>query len=329
MTYLDQMMTIRRMETSAGELYRAKKIRGFCHLYSGQEALCVGMRAASTDDDSYCSAYRVHGWAYVMGRTVKEVMGELIGSESGCSLGKGGSMHMYTDRFFGGNGIVGAQVPITAGLALANQYLDNKTMAVGLYGDGASNQGQVFEAYNMAKLWNLPCLFVCENNKYGMGTSAERSSSNTSYYTRGLSCNVPGLWVDAMDILSVKAATAWAREYTIEHGPLVVEMETYRYHGHSMSDPDTTYRERSEIAEMRKIEDPIIKLKQTIIDAGWSDEKELKAMEKEIRKKVDTEVAAAQAVPQPPMSHIANHILDGEPITVRGCDVTLEYSSTA
>lgn len=199
------MMTIRRFETAAGELYRGKEIRGFCHLYSGQEAIAVGMKAGLREDDDIISAYRVHGWAYVLGASVKQVIGELLGNSSGMSNGKGGSMHMYGDHFYGGNGIVGAQVPVGAGIALANKYQDKGTVCVSLYGDGASNQGQNFEAYNIAKLMSLPAIFVCENNKFGMGTSAERSSANTKYYTRGDYC--AGIHVDGMDVLAVKQAT--------------------------------------------------------------------------------------------------------------------------
>lgn len=238
--FFRDMATIRRFETKAGELYRAKSIRGFCHLYSGQEACAVGIKGGLRSQDSVITAYRVHGWAYVLGWSVKAVMAELFGTSAGCSLGKGGSMHMYGENFLGGNGIVGAQVPVGAGAALAHQYLGTGGVNFALYGDGASNQGQVFEAYNIAKLWKLPVVFVCENNKYGMGTHDHRSSASTKYYTRG--DYVPGIWVDGMDVLAVKQAAQFAIEFANNEGPLVMELETYRYHGHSMSDPDTTYR---------------------------------------------------------------------------------------
>jgi len=325
MKWLKQMMVIRRMETAAGELYRKKEIRGFCHLYSGQEAVATGMMAGLEANDAIISAYRIHGWSYLLGATVQEVIGELLGKNCGMSLGKGGSMHMYGDDFYGGNGIVGAQVPLGAGLALANQYLDNKTVSVSLYGDGASNQGQVFEAYNIAKLWDLPAIFVCENNKYGMGTSSERSSANNKYYTRG--DYIPGIWADGMDILAVKEATAYARDYAMNRGPIVMEMETYRYHGHSMSDPDTTYRERSEIEMNRKTLDPIVTFKERIESAGWATMAEMKVMEKQVRKEVDAEVELARADSQPPLTELINHIYTGEKMkNVRGCDVTISYS---
>lgn len=326
--WLRQMMVIRRMETAAGELYRKKQIRGFCHLYSGQEAVATGMVAALNSEDAVISAYRIHGWGYLLGLTVQQVIGELLGKQSGCSLGKGGSMHMYAPNFYGGNGIVGAQVPLGAGLALANKYLDNGTVSVSLYGDGASNQGQIFEAYNIAKLWKLPSIFVCENNKYGMGTSAERSSANFHYYTRG--DYIPGVWVDGMDILAVKEATAFARDHALNEGPIVMEMETYRYHGHSMSDPDTTYRDREEIADTRKNLDPIGTFKDRIESAGWATAPEMKQMEKDVRKAVQVEIDAAVADIQPPLTELINHIYTGEKMeNVRGCDITLAYSQGA
>eukprot|EP00045_Choanoeca_perplexa_P009894 m.98098 g.98098 ORF g.98098 m.98098 type:complete len:381 (-) comp15068_c0_seq3:2135-3277(-) len=316
--YYKDAQTIRRMETTAGEMYRGKHIRGFCHLYSGQEAVCVGMTAAFTDVDSIVTAYRCHGWAYCWGWSVKQVLAELFGNSAGASLGKGGSMHMYGERFYGGNGIVGAQVPVGAGIGLAHQYNGDGGVNFAFYGDGASNQGQVFEAYNIAKLWNLPVVFVCENNKYGMGTSAERSSASTEYYTRG--DYVPGIWVDGMDVLAVREATAFAIEYAKENGPLVMEMETYRYHGHSMSDPDTTYRTRDDIKRMRTDFDPIIGLKNRMLEAGFATEDEIKAVDKEIRSQVKKEAEEALASDPTPMSELTNDIFV-EPVTnVRGCD---------
>ena len=328
MAYLRDMMVIRRLETQAGNAYRAKQIRGFCHLYSGQEAVCVGMKGAMTPDDDIVSAYRIHGWAYCMGRTVQQVLGELYGTAIGCSEGKGGSMHMYGDHFFGGNGIVGAQVPLGAGIAYASQYLGRNAVCYSLYGDGASNQGQCFEAYNIAKLNNYPAIFVCENNKFGMGTSAERSSANTDYYTRG--DYVPGIWVDAMDVLAVRNACEHARAYALEHGPVVMEMETYRYSGHSMSDPDATYRTRDDIANARKLRDPIMKLKQRIVDQGWATEEELKALEKEVRKDVTAASDEALASGPPAERLLVDHILTGERMTgIRGCDITITYDQEA
>ncbi|XP_062561677.1 pyruvate dehydrogenase E1 component subunit alpha, mitochondrial-like [Armigeres subalbatus] len=291
-TYYKAMQLIRRLETSAGNLYKEKIVRGFCHLYSGQEACAVGMKAAMRSQDNIISAYRVHGWTNLMGVSLKGVLSELTGRQSGCARGKGGSMHMYAPNFYGGNGIVGAQVPLGAGVALACKYKGNNGVCLSLYGDGASNQGQVFEAYNMAYLWNLPCIFVCENNGYGMGTSASRSSCNTNYYQRG--DVLPGIWVDGMDVIAVKLATDFAIDYVLKNGPLVMEVYTYRYSGHSMSDPGTSYRTRDEVQEVRQTRDPISSFKEKIISAGLVTADELKKIDAEIKKDVDEATVAAK-----------------------------------
>lgn len=288
-----QMQVIRRLETSAGNLYKEKIVRGFCHLYSGQEACAVGMKAAMRPQDNIISAYRVHGWTYLMGVPPKGVLSELTGKQGGCARGKGGSMHMYAPNFYGGNGIVGAQVPLGAGVALACQYKGNNGVCLALYGDGASNQGQIFEAYNIAHLWKLPCIFVCENNGYGMGTSAARSSCNTNYYQRG--DVLPGIWVDGMDVVAVKLATDFAINYVLTKGPLVMEVVTYRYSGHSMSDPGTSYRTRDEIQEVRQTRDPISSFKDKIITAGLVTADEIKKMDGEIKKEVDEATKTAKA----------------------------------
>lgn len=287
-----QMVKIRRMEAAANTLYKDKIIRGFCHLYSGQEAVAVGMESMLGKDDQVISAYRVHGWALVRGATVREVLSELTGRSTGTTRGKGGSMHLYRPGLFGGNGIVGAQVPVGAGIALALKYQNLNNVCVALYGDGAANQGQIFEVFNMAKLWNLPAIFVCENNGFGMGTSADRASASTDYFTRG--DYVPGIWVDGMDVLAVREATRWATEYCRQgKGPLVMEMATYRYFGHSMSDPGTSYRTRDEIAEVRQRRDPITSFKDKLITSNLASAEELKDIEIDCRKEVDE--AAAQA----------------------------------
>lgn len=284
--YYTQLHTIRRMETSAGNLYKEKIIRGFCHLYSGQEAVAVGMKAALRPHDSVITAYRAHGWTYLMGVDHLGVLAELTGRQNGCARGKGGSMHMYTKNFYGGNGIVGAQVPLGVGIAFAQKYQGTDGICVALYGDGAANQGQVFEVFNMAKLWDVPCIFVCENNGYGMGTSAERASANTSYYTRG--DYVPGIWVDGMDVLAVREATKYAVQHcTSGKGPIVLEAATYRYSGHSMSDPGTSYRTRDEIQEVRQTRDPITSFKEKITSTNLISPEDLKKLEGEIRAAVD------------------------------------------
>ncbi|KAG0130235.1 dehydrogenase E1 component-domain-containing protein [Tuber indicum] len=291
------MVTIRRMEMAADKLYKEKKIRGFCHLSTGQEAVAAGVEHAITPDDQVITAYRCHGFALMRGASVKSIIAELLGRREGIAYGKGGSMHMFTKGFYGGNGIVGAQVPVGAGIGFAMKYLGRPNTTFALYGDGASNQGQVFEAYNMAKLWDIPVVFACENNKYGMGTSANRSSALTDYYKRGQ--YIPGLKVNGMDVLAVKQASAYAKEHTISgKGPMVMEFVTYRYGGHSMSDPGTTYRTREEVQRMRSTQDPIQGLKQKILEWGISED-ELKALEKEAKASVDEEVKKAEEAPVP------------------------------
>ncbi|KAK4169298.1 dehydrogenase E1 component-domain-containing protein [Cladorrhinum sp. PSN259] len=292
------MVVVRQMEMAADRLYKEKKIRGFCHLSVGQEAVAVGIEHAISKEDDVITSYRCHGFAYMRGGTVRSIIGELLGRREGIAYGKGGSMHMFAKGFYGGNGIVGAQVPVGAGLAFAQKYTGGKKATVILYGDGASNQGQVFEAFNMAKLWKLPALFGCENNKYGMGTSAARSSALTDYYKRGQ--YIPGLKVNGMDVLAVKAAVQYGKQWTEEdNGPMVLEYVTYRYGGHSMSDPGTTYRTREEIQRMRSTNDPIAGLKQHILEWGVAQEDELKAIDKEARSHVNEEVAAAEAMAHP------------------------------
>ncbi|OJK03251.1 pyruvate dehydrogenase (acetyl-transferring) subunit E1 alpha [Aspergillus brunneoviolaceus CBS 621.78] len=309
------MVAMRRMEMAADRLYKEKKIRGFCHLSTGQEAVATGIEHAISRDDKIITAYRCHGFAMMRGGTVRSIIGELLGRREGIAYGKGGSMHMFAPNFYGGNGIVGAQVPVGAGLAFAQQYNNQKATSIILYGDGASNQGQVFEAFNMAKLWNLPALFGCENNKYGMGTSAARSSALTEYYKRGQ--YIPGIKVNGMDVLATKAAVKYGKEYaTSGNGPLVFEYVTYRYGGHSMSDPGTTYRSREEIQRMRSTHDPIAGLKQKILDWSVCTEEELKALDKAARTHVDSEVAIAEKMPVPD----SNSRILFEDIYVRGSE---------
>ncbi|TFL04248.1 pyruvate dehydrogenase e1 component alpha subunit [Pterulicium gracile] len=313
------MQVMRRMEMAADALYKAKLIRGFCHLAIGQEAVSVGMEAGITPEDLVITAYRCHPFAVLRGGTVKGVLAELLGREAGMSNGKGGSMHIFTPTFFGGNGIVGAQVPLGAGLAFAQKYNGAKNATFAMYGDGASNQGQVFEAYNMAKLWDLPCVFVCENNKYGMGTSAERSSSNTEYFTRG--DKIPGLQVNGMDIMAVKQAAKWSRDWvTSGKGPLVLEFVTYRYGGHSMSDPGTTYRTREEVQRMRSTQDPIRGLQHNLEEWGVATEQELKALDKEAKSEVDQAVEEAKASSEPAIKDLWTDIYykGTEPSWMRG-----------
>lgn len=327
LAYYKQLRTIRLMETTASNLYKAKIIRGFCHLYSGQEAIAVGMEAAITPQDSIITAYRAHGWTYTRGVSALGVLAELTGRHSGCANGKGGSMHMYSSNFYGGNGIVGAQVPLGAGIAFAHKYRDEGNICIALYGDGAANQGQIFEAYNMAKLWDLPVIFVCENNGFGMGTSAERASASTTYYTRG--DYVPGLWIDGMDVLAVREGTRWAKEFVLNNGPLVIEAATYRYHGHSMSDPGTSYRTRDEIQDVRKNRDPIGKFKELITSQGVVTNDEVKKIDDECKKEVNEAAARAKSDPELPLEELYTYIYVDPPkdMKVRGCDDTI-WAST-
>lgn len=233
--FYEQMNIIRRMELVADGLYKSKLIRGFCHLSLGQEAIAVGMESSILKEDAVITAYRCHGMAYTRGASVHSILAELLGKSTGIAKGKGGSMHMYLSNFFGGNGIVGAQVPLGCGIAFAQKYQKFKNVTIAAFGDGAADQGQVFEAYNMAMLWKLPIIFTCENNFYSMGTSVDRHSASTNYYTRG--DFIPGIRINGMDVMAVREAFRWARKWVLEHGPLILELQTYRYSGHSMSDP--------------------------------------------------------------------------------------------
>lgn len=320
--YYDQMLTIRRMEAEASKLYKEKVIRGFCHLYSGQEACAVGMKDMMIDNDSVITAYRAHGWTYLMGRSAHSVLAELTGRKTGCTQGKGGSMHMYGHEFYGGNGIVGAQVPLGAGVALAHQYRGNGNICIALYGDGAANQGQIFETFNMAALWKLPCIFVIENNGYGMGTSVSRASAVSEFYTRG--DFIPGIQVDGNCVVSVREATRLAADWTRGgQGPMVLELCTYRYFGHSMSDPGTSYRTRDEIQEVRQKRDPISGFKDRCLAGGIVTADEIKAIEADVKGIIGDAQKRARTDPEPPLSDMGMFVYsegtDGE--AIRGCDL--------
>jgi pyruvate dehydrogenase E1 component alpha subunit len=295
------MYTMRRMEITNDTEYKARNIRGFCHLYDGQEAIASGMQAALSAEDSWITSYRCHCVALLRGSSVEQVFAELFGFSSGTSKGKGGSMHFYSKKhnFFGGQGIVGAQVPVGAGLAFAAKYNapagGPMPIAVACYGDGAANQGQIWEAANMSKLWNLPMVFVTENNHYGMGTSTNRSSCNDHYYTMG-GRTIPGIRINGMNVLAVKQGMAMVREHCSSgKGPFYVEFDTYRYHGHSMSDPGTTYRTREEVGGVRQARDPIEYVKKLLVDHGLSSADEIKQIEKDIRSSVQESLNAAKA----------------------------------
>ncbi|KAJ1913968.1 alpha subunit of pyruvate dehydrogenase [Mycoemilia scoparia] len=302
-----ELQRVRRLEMAADASYKSKLIRGFCHLCIGQEAVPVGIEFAISKEDAVITSYRCHGFTYTRGGTPHEILAELMGRHTGISKGKGGSMHMFTPNFFGGNGIVGAQVPLGAGIAFSQKYLGKNACTINLYGDGAANQGQVFETYNMAKLWNLPVIFVCENNKYGMGTAASRAAANSEYHTR---CEyIPGIKANGMDILAVRRAIEYAREHCLfGKGPIILELSTYRYGGHSMSDPGTTYRTREEVQHMRSTRDPISSFKMRLIESGVATEEQIKSIDKDAKKMVDQALAQAKQDPEPPISDLFNHV---------------------
>ncbi len=297
----ERMLLIRRFEERAGQMYGMGLIGGFCHLYIGQEAVVVGMQMAIEDGDQVITGYRDHGHMLACGMDPKGVMAELTGRSTGYSHGKGGSMHMFSreKNFFGGHGIVAAQVPLGTGLAFANRYRKNGRVCLTYFGDGAANQGQVYESFNMAELWKLPVIYVIENNRYAMGTSVARSSAQTDFSKRGASFNIPGEQVDGMDVRAVKAAgdkaVAWCRA---GKGPYILEMLTYRYRGHSMSDP-AKYRTREEVNKIREESDPIEMSRKRILARGLIEEDELKKIEKGVRDTVTEAAEFAQAGPEP------------------------------
>ncbi|MEO1549907.1 MAG: pyruvate dehydrogenase (acetyl-transferring) E1 component subunit alpha [Pseudomonadota bacterium] len=301
-----EMLLIRRFEEKAGQLYGMGLIGGFCHLYIGQEAIVVGLEATAKEGDQRVTSYRDHGHMLACGMDPKGVMAELTGREGGYSRGKGGSMHMFSaeKNFYGGHGIVGAQVPIGAGLAFANWYRDNDNVSFAYYGDGSANQGQVYETYNMASLWQLPCIFVIENNQYAMGTSTKRSSVAPDLYTRGEAFGIPGEAVDGMDVLAVKAAGEKAVAHCrAGNGPYILEMKTYRYRGHSMSDP-AKYRTREEVQKVRDEKDPINHVRDMLVDGKHASEADLKDIDKEIKAVVNDAAQFAQDSPEPALEEL-------------------------
>jgi pyruvate dehydrogenase E1 component alpha subunit len=304
--YYRSMLLIRRFEERAGQLYGMGLIGGFCHLYIGQEAIAVGMEAAKKDGDQVITGYREHGHMLAAGIDPRAVMAELTGRSSGVSHGKGGSMHMFSTEkgFYGGHGIVGAQVSLGTGLALANKYRDDGQVAFAYFGDGASNQGQVYESFNMAELWGLPVVYVIENNQYAMGTSIVRSSSETQLYKRGASFNIQGEQVDGMDVVAVREAGLAAAEHARSgKGPFVLEMKTYRYRGHSMSDPQK-YRTREEVDEVRKTRDPIEHLQERLEAEGLADEASMKAIDAEVKSIVADAAEFARSAPEPDVAEL-------------------------
>jgi pyruvate dehydrogenase E1 component alpha subunit len=295
------MLLIRRFEERAGQMYGMGLIGGFCHLYIGQEAVVVGMEMAIKDGDQVVTGYRDHGHMLACGMDARGVMAELTGRSDGYSRGKGGSMHMFSreKEFYGGHGIVGASVPLGTGIAFANRYRRNSHVCLTYFGDGAANQGQVYESFNMAALWKLPVVYVIENNRYAMGTSITRSSAQTNLSKRGVSFNIPGEQVDGMDVRAVVAAGRKAVEWVrAGNGPYILEMLTYRYRGHSMSDP-AKYRSREEVQDVREHHDPIEMARARILEKKFAGEDELKAIEKSIRDQIAQAADFAQHAAEP------------------------------
>lgn len=306
-----EMLLIRRFEEKAGQLYGMGFIGGFCHLYIGQEAVVTGIQMSLKEGDQMITGYRDHGHMLAMGMTARGVMAELTGRQSGYSRGKGGSMHMFSreKNFYGGHGIVGSQVSIGTGLGFANRYRDDGRVAVAFFGDGAANQGQVYESFNMAELWRLPVVYVVENNRYAMGTAVSRATAQSDFSQRGASFNIPGYQVDGMDVRAVKAAAERALAFAREgNGPIILEMLTYRYRGHSMSDP-AKYRSKDEVQKMRSEHDPIEQVKVRLLENGWATEDELKAIDKGVRDIVADSAEFAQTDPEPDPAELYTDIL--------------------
>ncbi|MEM7774509.1 MAG: pyruvate dehydrogenase (acetyl-transferring) E1 component subunit alpha [Pseudomonadota bacterium] len=306
-----EMLLIRRFEEKAGQLYGMGFIGGFCHLYIGQEAVVVGLQMCAKEGDQVITTYRDHGHMLATGMDPAGVMAELTGRRGGYSRGKGGSMHMFSKEkhFYGGHGIVGASVPLGVGLAFANRYRENDNVCFCYFGDGAANQGQVYESFNMAKLWNLPVLFVIENNRYAMGTSIERSAATTDFSQRGASFNIPGEQVDGMDVRAVKAAGERIVDaMRQDSGPYILEMLTYRYRGHSMSDP-AKYRTREEVQKVREEQDPIERVRARLLQQKSASEDELKDIDKRIRDTINAAAEFAQSDPEPDPSELWTDVL--------------------
>ncbi len=301
-----EMLLIRRFEERAGQLYGMGLIGGFCHLYIGQEAIAVGVESIKRPGDEIITGYRAHGHALTAGIDPKAVLSELTGRAAGAARGKGGSMHMFSAEhdFFGGHGIVGAWVPIGTGLAFANRYRGDDKVCFTFLGDGAVNQGQVYEAFNMAELWKLPVVYVIENNEYAMGTSVERASAETHLFRRGASFNIPGEEVDGMDIEAVRDAASRAADWARSgKGPYILEMKTYRYRGHSMSDP-AKYRTREEVDAVRKTRDPIDHLRDKLEARGFADEAAIKAIDAEVKTIIADAAEFARTAPEPDLKDL-------------------------
>ena len=308
--FYEKMLLIRRFEEKAGQLYGMGLIGGFCHLYIGQEAIAVGMKHNMIQNDKVITTYRDHGHMIAADSDPKRIMAELMGRADGCSRGKGGSMHLFDleKHFYGGHGIVGASVPIGAGLAFADNYRGNNNVTMCYFGDGASHQGQVYESFNMAKLWNLPVLFIIENNHYAMGTSQARSSSTSELHKRGIGFNIPGVKINGMDIFEIIREGKKAVDYVRSgKGPILIEMDTYRYRGHSMSDP-AKYRSKEEVESVKENEDPINNLKAELLKSKEVNEAEFKEIDKKIKVEIEEIVEFSKNSPEPCESELTTDI---------------------
>lgn len=300
--YLRKMLVIRKTEKQLAVMYRERSIRGFCHLYVGEEACAVGLYENMSPDDELITSYRCHGHAYLTGVPLENIIAELMGKVTGQSGAKGGSMHIYGKRFYGGNGIVGAQVPLGTGIALAAKYNNKNSVCFTCLGDGASNQGQVYESYNMAKIWELPIVYIIENNKFAMGTSSLRSSATQEYHNKVTW--IPGVQCDGMDIVSVRECLRFARNYAIKNGPIIIDLVTYRFFGHSMSDPGTSYRSRKEVLETKKRIDPIYTFRATMRKTNLLSEDEMATIDNDAKRELADALAKASQGTEPPLHHL-------------------------
>ncbi len=308
--FYKQMVLIRRFEEKAGQLYGMSKIAGFCHLYIGQEAVIVGFVASSRPGDKMITSYRDHGHMLAIGTDPKVIMAELMGRATGCSKGKGGSMHMFDleKHFYGGHGIVGAQVPIGTGLAFADKYLGKNNISYVYFGDGAAHQGQVYESFNMAALWQLPVIYIIENNEYAMGTAIHRSTHKTELYKRGEAFGIPGIQVNGSDVFAMEKAANEAADFVRSgKGPILIEVKTYRYRGHSMSDP-AKYRSKEEVQAKKDNHDPITNLKKHLVDNKLAKEEEFDLIDEEVKSQVNEAIEFSENSPEPNESELFTDI---------------------
>ncbi len=324
--YFTELSKMRRMEVASDDLYKNKQIRGFCHLYIGQESIALGMEEALTFEDPLITAYREHCQSYTRGFTIKEIIAEMMSKATGGTKGKGGSMHYYKKEtnYYGGNGIVGAQIPIGTGLAFGLKYMKKKNASFTMFGDGSVNQGQFEEAANMAGLWKLPVCYVIENNRYGMGTAVERSNFHLPVYSKFRS--FPGLKIDGMEIFQVREYTKFCKDYVINNGPILFEIDTYRYQGHSMSDPGVSYRTKDEVNKVRQSRDNIEFIRKMILDHKFASEDELINIELDIKNEINKIVEECKADPLPKLEELYSEVyVNQDSMYIRGANQEDSY----